>query len=383
MEKNFHYLFPMTSTTATVLLILRNDVDPEASKILLGTRVDSAEVYPGYPCVPGGFLDAKYGDRPGECARQTAVREVMEETNITITKDQLVLFQEYSDPGQDKRAHVTSLCYYAEITPEQAEAAKAGDDLKDISWFWVGGEIPQLAFNHNTIVRDGLKAWRKELLFKELMDSRKPVEDLTSPAIVKTRRDVGLAVMRAQPLHKGHTRIIDAMIQDSDVAIIGMGSCNVSRTVHDPFTPEERKEMIRNVYGDRVKIIMLSDLGITPGKDDWVDYVLSKIHKLGLPTPSDYYSGSHGDSVWYKNRFTDYEGDRNPGWQYEYVAEDGSIGFRKLHILDRAMNDVPAATDIRTLISMGDSSWKQWVPRVNHSFIEAHYPKEFMIGERV
>lgn len=382
MKKNFRYLFPMTSTTATVMLILKNKTDPEASKILLGTRADTAEVYPDTLCVPGGFLDAKYEDRPGEHARRTGVREVKEETNITITEDQLVLFAEYTDPGQDKRAHVTSLCYYAEITEEQAADAKAGDDLKDVGWFWIGGTIPQLAFNHNTIVRDGIKAWRKELLFKELMDNRKTSEDFPSPAIVKPRRNVGLAVMRTQPLHKGHTRIIDAMIQDSDVAIIGMGSCNISRTVHDPFTPDERKEMIRNVYGDRVKIIMLSDLGITPGKDDWVDYVLSKIHKLGLPSPSDYYSGSHGDSVWYKNRFTDYTGDGNPGWQYEFVREDGTVDFRKIHILDRSMNDVPAATDIRTLISMGDTSWKQWVPRVNHKFIEANFPKEFKIGNK-
>lgn len=380
MEKNFHYLFPMTSTTATVLLVLRNRTDPEASKILLGTRADTAEVYPNTPCVPGGFLDAKYGDRPGENAVATAVREVKEETNITITPDQLVLFAEYSDPGQDKRAHVTSLCYYAEITEEQAATAKAGDDLKAIEWVWVGGVIPPLAFNHNTIVGDGLRAWRKEILFQDLLKARVD-ETPAAPAIIRPKLNVGLAVMRTQPLHKGHTRIIDNMIQDNDVAIIGMGSCNVSRTQHDPFTPEERKEMIRNVYGDRVKIIMLSDLGITPGKDDWVNYVLSKISKLGLPAPSDYYSGSHGDAVWYKNRFTDYQGDENPGWQYEFVRNDGSIGFRKLHILDRAMNDVPAATDIRTLISLGDTSWKKWVPRANHALIENSFPEEFKIGK--
>ena len=380
MKKNFHYLFPMTSTTATVLLIARNEVDPSASKMLLGVRSHSAEVYPNTLCVPGGFLDAAYDDRAGECAVDTAVREVKEETNIDITRDQLTLFAEYSDPDADPRVHVTSLCYYAEITEEQAAQAIAGDDLQSLQWLWVGGDVPSLAFNHNVIVRDGLRAWNKEIMFRELVKSRDSSASLPSPSIVKTRRNIGLAVMRTQPLHKGHTRIIDTMIQDSDVAIIGMGSCNVSRTQHDPFTPEERKEMLRNVYGDRIKIVMLSDLGITPGKDDWVNYVLGKIRKLGLPEPSDYYSGSHGDSVWYKNRFVDYVGDRHPGWQYEFVREDGTVDFRRLHILDRSMNDVPAATDIRTLISMSDESWKKWVPRVNHKFIEEHFPDEFKIG---
>lgn len=173
MEKNFHYLFPMTSTTATVLLILRNETDPDASKMLLGVRASTAEVFPNCPCVPGGFLDAKYGnDRPGENAKTTAVREVKEETSIDIDESQLVLFAEYSDPNEDPRVHVTSLCYYAEITPEQAEQARAGDDLQSVKWFWVGGDIPRLAFNHNTIVRDGLRAWRKEILFQDLLKFR-------------------------------------------------------------------------------------------------------------------------------------------------------------------------------------------------------------------
>lgn len=367
MENKFYYPFPMTSTTATVLLILKNPTDPDASKFLVGMRSADADAYPNTPCIPGGFLNAKTQTSPGEKARATAVREVFEETNIEVDESQLVLFEEYSDPDIDPRAHVVNLCYYVELTQDQANSAKAGDDLQNIHWQWINGDVGELAFNHTVIVEKGIKAWK---------DSLVPQTIAPEPPAIKSKRYVGLAVMRTQPLHLGHTRIIDTMIRDNDVAIVGLGSCNSPSTPNNPFSPDQRKQMLKNVYGDRIKIVMLSDLGITPGKEDWVNYVLEKISKLGLPDPTDYYSGSHGDSVWYKSKFSH---SLSTDIRYSLATSSGYI-CRRLHIMDRDIGNIPSATSIRSLISLGDAKWKEWTPRVNHQFIEDNFPNEFKIG---
>jgi bifunctional NMN adenylyltransferase/nudix hydrolase len=172
---------------------------------------------------------------------------------------------------------------------------------------------------------------------------------------------VGLAVGRFQPLHFGHCRIIDHMIRSCKVCILAIGSSQKSREKHDPWTFEERKAMVKNVYGDRLKIIQLTDLGTTLGTSDWVDYVLGKIEKVGLPTPTDYWTGSIADSMWYRTRF-------------------GDGLSRALHIVDRDLASIPAATDLRTFLELNSDDWKQWVPEVNWEIVEENFPREFRIG---
>src|SRR5690554_5504918 len=149
----------------------------------------------------------------------------------------------------------------------------------------------------------------------------------------------GLAVMRLQPLHEGHLKIINKMISSCQTAIIGLDSAQKSREKHDPWTVEERMTMIRNVYGDRVKIVPLNDLGASR-PEEWVQYIFEKLSKLGLKEPTDYFTGSLADSVWYKFHFA--TGD------YGVPTCYNKNGFlRKLHIIPRDQNPVPAATEIR------------------------------------
>lgn len=186
---------------------------------------------------------------------------------------------------------------------------------------------------------------------------------------------VGLMVARLQPLHRGHTHIINTMIETHRPVILGLGSAQKSREPHDPWTVEERMQMIRNVYGDRIKIVPLKDLGLVDVTDEWVDYVLDKIAKLGLPEPTDYWGGSKFDSLWYSSRFAETNSD-NP----KYLAKNGQV--RKLHILERDKNIFPAATELRTAMALEDDSWMEWVPTVNHRLIEETYPEEFKIGSK-
>ena len=207
---------------------------------------------------------------------------------------------------------------------------------------------------------------------------------------------VGLVVARLQPLHKGHTKIINHMIQECETAIICLGSAQKSREQHDPWTVEERMAMLRNVYADRIKIVPLNDLGATR-PEQWVNYIFEKLKKLGMKEPTDYYTGSEQDSFWYRDHFAvnwheleeksfDYEDIEHQIYianKYKIENKDASLSgasqFRRLHILDRNINSVPSATELRGFLELRNDGWKEWTPNVNHKTIEDNYPEEFKV----
>lgn len=185
----------------------------------------------------------------------------------------------------------------------------------------------------------------------------------------------GFAAVRIQPLHEGHTRIINKMIADCETVIIGVGSTNRSRERTNPWTFEERKQMLINVYGNRLKIVPLQDIGTAQGSNDWVDYTLSKIKKLGLPEPTSYWTGSMQDGMWYKDRFYNSVFDSKPK-DSQYTSDSY---LRRLHIIDRENNHTPAATEIRGFLELRTDLWSRYTPGVNYDLIKDTYPDEFRV----
>ena len=206
------YPFRMTSTTATLLLI-----DPVTEEIIIGVRSDNAWVYPDADSLPGGFMEAKFTEEQGiamadlrkiaieslkwkavadefhdgEDAQSCALREAFEEMGIELKRDQLVMFDTRTNSRTDTRAHVTNVCFYAELTPEQSALVPNGadvshlDDLKGIKRWKISDlylEIPNIeqlypmAFNHFELMMGGLAAWQKEktyqMLIKEVAELR-------------------------------------------------------------------------------------------------------------------------------------------------------------------------------------------------------------------
>jgi len=208
------------------------------------------------------------------------------------------------------------------------------------------------------------------------MSSRKEVED--APHIGSGR--VGLVVMRAQPLHRGHAALINLMRSDCDVSIVAFGSTQLSRAVRNPFTFEQRVDMLKAVFGNSVKPIPLVDIDSNVNTDDWVDYVLDKIRKLNQPMPTDYYSGSLQDAKWYVNRFAQLS---DPLTEVGFVKTHQGAEGRRLHIMDRSMYRLPPAEEIRSLIERRDEEWKQYVPARLVNFIEWNYPPELRVAQLV
>ena len=85
-----------------------------------------------------------------------------------------------------------------------------------------------------------------------------------------------LFIGRFQPFHKGHLKIIKEASKKYDEIIIGIGSSQYSNTDENPFTDEERKQMISKSLNkeeiDNYKIINIPDIHNPP---IWVDHVVS------------------------------------------------------------------------------------------------------------
>lgn len=143
----YTYKFPMVASASTIVVRIE-----QTQKVLLGKRgpaktLDDAKAYPGYWCLPGGFVEPNK-----ETTVETAKRELQEETGIVCDLDDLILFEVTSTPGVDPRAHVINVCYYIQVSSLQAARANAGDDLSDLHWKDINEiKTMQLAFDHNKI----------------------------------------------------------------------------------------------------------------------------------------------------------------------------------------------------------------------------------------
>ncbi len=100
----------------------------------------------GY-AIPGGFVDL------GESVEDAAVRELSEETNIDVKKEDISLIGVYSEPSRDSRGHTVSVIYSCDITGREVEA-KGRDDALSADFFDIDNLPEKLAFDHRKVLND-------------------------------------------------------------------------------------------------------------------------------------------------------------------------------------------------------------------------------------
>jgi len=85
-----------------------------------------------------------------------------------------------------------------------------------------------------------------------------------------------LFIGRFQPFHKGHLKVIEYITKKYDKIIIGVGSSQYKDKSKNPFSFDERKEMIKKTLKSKnisnYKIIEIHDIHNPP---KWVEHVLS------------------------------------------------------------------------------------------------------------
>lgn len=93
--------------------------------------------------LPGGFVDY------GESLEESAIREAKEETSLDVTL--IKQFHTYSAPDRDPRHHTITTVYIAKV---KGGTPKAKDDAKEIGVFTQENLPPNLAFDHEKILKD-------------------------------------------------------------------------------------------------------------------------------------------------------------------------------------------------------------------------------------
>ncbi len=157
-------------------------------------------------------------------------------------------------------------------------------------------------------------------------------------------------VSRFQPFHNGHKSLVDKMLRESKYSTIILGSAQESRTQKNPFTADERINMIKNIYGDRknLNIFTLDDI-----HDDgrWYSYVMQKLDEKSrrFGKPEAFYCGGAEEGAWFDK------------------------GELKIEILDRLKQNNKlkiSGTEIRDMIRNNDESWKSYISEENVKYIE-------------
>ena len=137
---SYTYQYPHPAVTADCVVF--GLVEQELQVLLIERGNDP---YKGWWAFPGGFMNMD--ETAEECAR----RELKEETSLVV--QDLKQLGAYTAVHRDPRERVISVVFYTLVSPAEV---KGGDDARRAQWFPVG-EVPQLAFDHDLILRDALQ----------------------------------------------------------------------------------------------------------------------------------------------------------------------------------------------------------------------------------
>ena len=163
----YTYKYPHPSVTTDCVIF---GFDGQQLQVLLVER--GIEPYKGKWAFPGGFV------KMDESCEEGALRELKEETGLTGAY--IEQFHAFSDPERDPRERVITIAYYALV---RIQEVKGGDDAAKAQWFGLD-EVPQLAFDHDRILREALKRLRERIHFEpvgfELLPEKFTMKQLQS-----------------------------------------------------------------------------------------------------------------------------------------------------------------------------------------------------------
>ena len=146
-QYTYQYPHPAVATDCVVF-----GFDGRELKVLLIER--GIDPFKGMWAFPGGFM------RMDETAEECILRELKEETGLHLaTIKQLGTF---TGINRDPRERVISIAFYS-LSPDTE--VHGGDDATNARW-WPIDDIPQLAFDHDYILRQAMKRIRQDIHFE-------------------------------------------------------------------------------------------------------------------------------------------------------------------------------------------------------------------------
>ena len=150
-KKKYVYDYPHPAVATDCVIF---GFDGEQLQVLLIER--GVEPFMGCWAFPGGFL------RMNESADEGAQRELREETGLKV--EHIEQFYTFSDVKRDPRERVLSIAYFALVKIAEVQG---GDDARRAQWFNIE-DIPQLAFDHDLILRKALARLKEKIHFEPI-----------------------------------------------------------------------------------------------------------------------------------------------------------------------------------------------------------------------
>jgi bifunctional NMN adenylyltransferase/nudix hydrolase len=154
---------------------------------------------------------------------------------------------------------------------------------------------------------------------------------------------------RFQPFHVGHQEVLDKALQLADKVIVLVGSANQPRTIKNPFSFAERRQMILNTYG----------FNNLKGDEDKHDYKRIAVEPLS--------DNKYNDTAWAASVQSIVSSHiAVMGWS-DKPRRGGIIGhvkdsssyylnlFPQWELVDHAINEEVHATDIRKIMFTGQN----------------------------
>ncbi len=171
---------------------------------------------------------------------------------------------------------------------------------------------------------------------------------------------------RFSPFHLGHEEVLKRALLSSEVVLLLIGSADSSRTIKNPFTYTERKEIVRNWYIRNISHnsfghLIMARLNDYPYNDqEWIAEVQAEVNVVRSQYPhiadnQIYLTGAKRDaSTWYLEAFGSF-------FKQDFVSES-KIGFDF------------SATQLRDDFFTGGHAWEYKCPQETISFLD-HYRK--------
>ena len=158
-----------------------------------------------------------------------------------------------------------------------------------------------------------------------------------------------LFVGRFQPLHKGHEEVIRKLLEEYEKIIVLIGSKEKGRTQSNPFSYEERKEMLEIVFSKEINDgkIVIDGIEDMDSDEDWTNAIIEKHEFDVVVTGSD----------WVAKCF------------------EGKKEVKRIELINPEKLN---GTNIRRLMKEGSDEWKEYVSKEVAEYIQRIALKHFL-----
>ena len=91
----------------------------------------------------------------------------------------------------------------------------------------------------------------------------------------------GFVIMRAQPFHAGHMQLVETALEENGRVVIIIGSSNISRTMKNPWTFQERVEKIQLLMEDRAQdLIIVPQIDYPYSDEKWLQDIRETVNLM-------------------------------------------------------------------------------------------------------